>query len=188
MNDNELRGERENPQAYTDHGKETPAPLTRQDKLEKIRGIIESNDTAMITTVHEGKLMSRPMKLQEAEYDGTLWFVTKKDTAKYDEIRANPHVNVAFLGKGSVSLSGTAELVEDLALKKRLWNNWLGKFFDLEYDDPQLSLIKVIPESAEYWESVGKVKNVVNIVKAMRGDERAEERLNDSLEFDKGRQ
>lgn len=49
-------------------------PVTTQDKLEKIRKLIENNDTPMVTTVHGDKLISRPMKLQEAEFDGTLWF------------------------------------------------------------------------------------------------------------------
>lgn len=35
-------------------------PVTQQDKLEKIRKIIESNDTPMMTTVAGSKLISPP--------------------------------------------------------------------------------------------------------------------------------
>ena len=158
-------------------------PVTTQDKLEKIRKLIEDNDTPMVTTVHGDKLISRPMKLQEAEFDGTLWFYTTKDTAKYAELQDDSRVNVAFSGKGHLSLSGNAELVTDLPLKKRLWNNWIGKFFDLEYDDPQVVLIKVNPESAEYWENVGKIKSVVSSIKSIRGDKRSEEEVNATIDL-----
>ncbi len=161
--------------------KKVEVPVTQQDKLEKIRGIMDDNDTPMVTTVHGEKLISRPMKLQEAEFDGTLWFVTTKDTAKYAEIKKDSRVNVAFCGKGHLSLSGTAELVEDLSLKKRLWNKWLGKFFELEYDDPQLTLIKVNPESAEYWENVGKVKSMLTSIKSIGGDKPSDEEVNASV-------
>ena len=97
-------------------------PVTTQDKLEKIRKLIEDNDTPMVTIVHGDKLISRPMKLQEADFDGTLWFFTTRDTAKYAEPQEDARVNVAFAGKGHLSRSGNAEVVTDLPLKKRLWN------------------------------------------------------------------
>ena len=183
---NDQKNEKNLNQLHQDDKKKKPEvkpPVTEQDKLEKIRNIMENSDTPMVTTVHEGKLVSRPLKLQEAEFDGTLWFFTLKDTAKYGEIKADPRVNAAFSGDGYLSLSGKGEFVEDPALKKRLWNNWVGKFFDLEYDDPKLVLLKVTALSAEYWESEGRIKNIVNMVKSLGGDEKAEEELNSSIEF-----
>lgn len=162
---------------------EPKPPVTDQDKLEKIRGIIEDNETPMVTTVTNGKAMSRPMKVQEAEYNGTLWFFTTKDTAKYDEIKAESRVNVAFGDGDYLSISGQGEFVEDPGMKKRLWNKWAGDFFDIEYDDPNLVLLKVKAQSAEYWEGTGKIKSIINFVKSLGGDEKAEEEVNSSIEL-----
>ena len=179
----EKEAEKQRKEEFKELDKQVEEKVTYQDKLEKIRDIIDSNETCMVTTVSGEKLISRPMKLQEAEFDGTLWFVTTKDTAKFDELGADKRVNVAFNGKGQLSLSGYAELVEDLPLKKRLWNNWLGKFFEVEYDDPSLVLIKVVPESAEYWESMGRVKSIVETIKALRSDKTVETEANASVEL-----
>ena len=51
----------------------------------------------MLTTIGvDGRLVSRPMALQEAEFDGDLWFFAYADSAKVRQIRVNPEVNVAF--------------------------------------------------------------------------------------------
>ena len=42
-------------------------------------------------------MVSRPMGLQEAEFDGDLWFFAYADSAKVRQIRVNPEVNVVLL-------------------------------------------------------------------------------------------
>lgn len=91
---------------------------TRQEELETLRELIKDVDTAMLTTVSEEGLVSRPMKTQEVEFDGDLWFITKKDTDKYEEILHENEVNISYAGKSYVSIRGRAEIVEDIAKKK----------------------------------------------------------------------
>ncbi len=67
-----------------------------QEAIEKIRELIQGIDTAMLTTVSEEGLVSRPMKTQDIEFDGDLWFLTKKDTDKFHELLQNRQVNVAY--------------------------------------------------------------------------------------------
>lgn len=52
--------------------------MINQEELETVRELIKDIDTAMLTTVTEEGLVSRPMKTQEIEFDGDLWFFTKK--------------------------------------------------------------------------------------------------------------
>ncbi|HIX42269.1 MAG TPA: pyridoxamine 5'-phosphate oxidase family protein, partial [Candidatus Kurthia intestinigallinarum] len=54
---------------------------------------------------------------------------------------------------------------------KEFWNPIYEKMFDVAYDDPQLVLIKVHAESAEYWETGSTVKSVYNFVKKVVGKE-----------------
>ncbi|SEI91390.1 Pyridoxamine 5'-phosphate oxidase like [Bhargavaea ginsengi] len=58
----------------------------KQEEMETLRDLIKGVDTAMLTTVSDEGLVSRPMKTQEVEFDGDLWFFTKKETDKYKEI------------------------------------------------------------------------------------------------------
>src|SRR3712207_6232200 len=95
---------------------------SHQESIEKVNELINDIKVAMLTTISDGKAVSRPMQTQEAEFDGDLWFMTMKDTSKYQEILANPAVNVAYAGKSYVSISGTAEFSEDLNRKKEYWN------------------------------------------------------------------
>ncbi|RKJ18325.1 general stress protein, partial [Butyricicoccus sp. 1XD8-22] len=54
--------------------------MMNQDEIEILKELIKDIDIAMLTTATEEGLVSRPMKTQEVEFDGDLWFFTKKDT------------------------------------------------------------------------------------------------------------
>lgn len=54
-----------------------------QAAVETVRELIKGIEIAMLTTVTKEGLVSRPMKTQEVEFDGDLWFLTKEDTDKY---------------------------------------------------------------------------------------------------------
>ena len=142
-----------------------------QDELEKLRELIKDVDTAMLTTQSEEGLVSRPMKTQDVEYDGDLWFFTKKETDKYREVLHNKQVNVSYAGKSYVSVRGTAEVVEDPAKKKEYWNAAYEKLMDTTADDPNVILLKINVDAAEYWETGSMTKNAVNLFKKLTGGE-----------------
>ena len=96
--------------------------VVNQEAVETVKEIIKDIETAMFSTISEGGINARPMQTQDIEFDGDLWFLTKRDTSKYEEILANPNVNVAYVGKSYVSIRGKAEVVDDLEKKKALWN------------------------------------------------------------------
>ena len=68
----------------------------RQESIEKLKGLIEDIDFAMLTTHANGKLRSRPMSTQKFEFDGDLWFFTSDQTHKVEEIEKDNEVNVAY--------------------------------------------------------------------------------------------
>jgi general stress protein 26 len=126
------------------------------EQLAKLRELIEDIDFCMLTTVDaDGALRSRPMSTQQAEEDGDLWFFTSAQTGKVDEVAADSRVNVSYAAKQKaryVSVSGTAEVFRDRAKMKELWNPILKAWFPKGLDDPDLALLKVTVEQAEYWE------------------------------------
>jgi len=140
-----------------------------REAIEKVRELIKDIDTAMLTTIAPEGLVSRPLKTQDVEFDGDLWFLTSKDTDKYEELLDDPRVNVAYVGKSYVSVRGEAELVNDPAKIKEFWNVAYEKLLDTTYDDPNLVLIKVRAETAEYWETGNKFKTALHLFKRLAG-------------------
>ncbi|MCM3706841.1 MULTISPECIES: pyridoxamine 5'-phosphate oxidase family protein [Cytobacillus] len=159
--------------------------MINQEELETVRELIKDIDTAMLTTVTEEGLVSRPMKTQEIEFDGDLWFFTKKETAKYEEILHDQDVNVAYAGKSYVSVRGKAEIVEDLEKKKELWSKAYEEIMQTSYDDPNVVLIKVKTEAAEYWETGNFTKKAAFLFKRMTGKNSKSADINETVEINK---
>ncbi len=154
-----------------------------RQELEKLRELIKDVDTAMLTTQTSEGLISRPMKTQEVEFDGDLWFFTKKETDKYKEVLERPEVNVAYAGRSYVSIRGKAEIVNDINKKKELWNAAYEKLLETSVDDPNIILIKVEAEAAEYWETGNLTKNIVNLYKKLTKNESDTENINETIEL-----
>lgn len=143
-----------------------------EEALETLKKIIEGADVAMLATVNaEGKIISRPMKLQEVAYDGDIWFLTRTDTDTYEDVVRSPSVNVIIADKSYASISGTAEIVNDVAKIKEFWNKAYEVMFDLQPDDPKLILIKVSSDTAEYWATGSLVKSAYNFAKKVIGND-----------------
>ena len=143
------------------------------EAVKKIAELIKDIDFGMLTSVDsDGTLHSRPMSCnREVEFDGTVWFFTSTKTHKVEEITRRPQVNVSFADpkrQTYVSLTGTAELVQDKAKIKELWQPELKAWFPQGVDEPDIALIKINAESAEYWDSPSSpVAHVIGLVKAL---------------------
>lgn len=148
---------------------------TNQEAIKKLRELINDIDIAMLTTVDEdGTLRSRPMGTQKAEFDGDLWFLTRVDTPKVDEIQRQSRVNVSYAKPDKnrfVSVSGTAVLINDKAKIDEFWDPIYKVFFPEGKDDPRLRLLKVNVEKAEYWTTGNLIATVIGFAKAMAGQE-----------------
>jgi len=130
----------------------------KNKQLEKIQEMVEDIRTAMMTTVDDqGNLVSRPMAALQMDEDGTIWFFTKRTSPKVDQIDNNQHrVNLSFSDVSDanyVSISGTADELDDRAKIDELWNPQAKAWFPKGKDDPELILLKVHTQMAEYWDS-----------------------------------
>ena len=133
------------------------AEADHKDEIKKVGELIKGIKFAMLTTVEEdGSLHSRPMATQQVEFDGDLWFFTHISAPKVWEAQQHRQVSVTFEDPGKstfISTSGVAQLVRDREKMKELWTPILKTFFKQGLDDPDLGLIKVSVEKAEYWDS-----------------------------------
>ena len=159
-----------------------------QDDIQKLGELIEDIQITMLTTVDEdGSLRSRPMSTQQIEFDGDLWFFTSASAAKVHEVQRNHQVNLAYANPDDqryVSVSGTSELVRDRAKITELWNPIYQAWFPAGLDDPDLALLKVQVEKAEYWESPSsKVVQLIGFVKAVATGKPYEGGKNEKIEL-----
>ncbi len=58
----------------------------------------------LTTTTRERKLTSRPMALQEVEFDGDLWFFAEQSAPWLTDISRSPQVNVGVGSGGHLGL------------------------------------------------------------------------------------
>jgi len=125
--------------------------------LKKLRKLIKGARVAMLTTVSpDGTLRSRPMATLKAPFEGDVWFFTRATTSKADEIRDNDHVNVSFSDGDDnryLSISGTASLVRDKDRLEQLWSGRLKNWFPDGKKDPDLALLRVRVDRADYWDA-----------------------------------
>ncbi|MQA35357.1 pyridoxamine 5'-phosphate oxidase family protein [Modestobacter roseus] len=140
-------------------------PDTTTSDRQHIADLVSKAKVAMLTTMTpEGRHVSRPMALQEAEFDGDLWFFASADSAKVHQIEAAPAVNVSFSDTGDhswTSIAGTAHVVSDRAKAEQLYTKVLQAWFPQGLDTPGLTLIRVEAESAEYWEGPSSTASYV---------------------------
>lgn len=127
-----------------------------QSTREKVTKLIDAAKVGMLTTMtQDGQHHSRPMRLQETEFDGDLWFFTYESSNKVTDIALNPQVNIAFSDSGNtwISLSGTAKVVDDKDKANELWSPFLKSWFPDGLETKGLTLIKLEAQSAEYWDA-----------------------------------
>ena len=110
---------------------------------------------AMLTTEDGGVLRARPMVAAQDEFDGNLWFFTRASSHKVTEAARSP-VCVTYADGGRqefVSLSGHAELVRDKARMAAHWSEAMRTWFPGGKEDPELAMLQIHVESAEYWDA-----------------------------------
>lgn len=133
---------------------------TRSDAeaREKVWDMIRDVGVAMMVTGDSsGRLRARPMHAARLEeFDGTLWFFTRAPTPKTEELRDDDRVLLAYADpshQNYVSVFGRATVVRDAGRQRELWSEPMRTWFPKGAEDPELALIRVETEGAEYWDT-----------------------------------
>lgn len=128
------------------------------NKIDKLHDLIKDIRFAMFTTrAANGTLRSRPMTTQgdRSEQQDCLWFFASRSGEPVAELQADPIVNLAYADPGSdtyVSVCGSATVVEDPVRKQQMWSKFAQAWFPDGPDDPDLALVRVQINEAEYWD------------------------------------
>jgi general stress protein 26 len=119
-----------------------------------VQDLIKGHEVVGFITIGEdGMPNCRAMMTQEAEPDMDLWFATRMDSQKVDELRKNPKVGLYYYNQQDwsyVSIGGTVEVIQDRERFKRYWKDSWRRWFPKGPDDPEAVLLKVNAEVVTY--------------------------------------
>jgi general stress protein 26 len=144
----------------------------KNEAVQKLKSLLDAIKIAMLVTSNaDAHLKARPMATADVDEEGNIWFFTNEYTQKIKEVSFNNEVMLNYAAPGTnsyVTINGTASLVNDGKKIKELWNPIYKVWFPLGQDDPNLTLLKVVPGYIEYWDgSASKVVMAVQMLKAM---------------------
>jgi general stress protein 26 len=148
--------------------REPPDP----EAVAKLGELIGEIRTAMLTVADEdGALRSVPMHTQQTPFEGSLYFLTGKGARKVVDLEPDQQVNLAYADPGAsryVSVTGRVQLLDDRAKIDELWSPLYLASWPEGKNDPDLAVLKVEVDRAEYWETPGsKVVQVLGFAKAL---------------------
>ncbi|HWP18539.1 MAG TPA: pyridoxamine 5'-phosphate oxidase family protein [Burkholderiaceae bacterium] len=113
----------------------------------------------MLTTRHsDGQLRSRPMTTQNRSLDDdspVLWFFVSQRSEPAMDLKDDGAVNIAYASPERdryVSIAGFARFVQDPAKVRELWDPACEAWFPNGPEDPDLGLLAVHIDHAEYWD------------------------------------
>jgi general stress protein 26 len=140
------------------------------DPIAKLNELIKGIDFAMLTTIRtNGSLHSCPMASEKVDKDGILWFFSSNNSEKVEAIKTDARVNLAYSDPGTqryVSITGTAEPARDHVKAKEQWKPLYSAWFPMGLQDPNLILLKVHIQAAEYWdEAAGRMVPLAGFAK-----------------------
>jgi general stress protein 26 len=125
---------------------------------DKLWELIKDIKFGMLTTRHaDGHLHSRPMTTQNAHLDDdrALWLFMSRQSDSAADLQASPAVCMSYADTDDdsyVCVSGSAVASEDAAKKQALWSPMAKAWFPGGVDDPDLLLVRLDIEHADYWD------------------------------------
>lgn len=160
--------------------------MNKQAQMDTIQAMVKDIKYTMMTTRNdENHLHSCPMNTIETSIGAKeIWFIGHKPSETVDNIEQNPEVNLAYVTQESdkyLSISGTAELVEDEEKLNELWSVMYNAYFEQGKEDPSVQLIKVVPHGAEYWANGNAITSAVKMAAAALTDNAVEKSLGENF-------
>ena len=136
--------------------------------IDRVWELMKRIGFAMLVTRDGDKLRARPMSAYPQGEENAIYFLTDARHHKEEEIARDPQVNLSFADAGDqkyVSVTGTAVISNDRAKIKQLFSTPAKAWWD-SAEDPNIRILKVTPDEAEFWDSPGTVISYVKMAAA----------------------
>jgi general stress protein 26 len=136
---------------------------------DRVWDLMKSIGFAMLVTRDGDKLRARPMSAYPERDENAVYFLTDARRHKDEEIARNPGVNLSFADTAKqkyLSVTGSAVISNDRAKIKQLFSMPAKAWWD-SADDPNIRVLKVTPDDAEFWDSPGSIASYVKMAAAV---------------------
>lgn len=136
--------------------------------VDRVWELMKKIGFAMLVTCDGDKLRARPMSAYLQRDENAIYFLTDARHHKDEEIARDPSVNLSFADAGGqkyVSVTGTAVVDNDRAKIKELFSTPAKAWWN-SADDPNIRVLKITPDDAEFWDSPGTVISYVKMASA----------------------
>jgi len=142
--------------------------LKNDEAVEKIKELAKDIGTCMFCTQVAGlPFRTRPMSTIDVDDDGNLWFFSGASSDKNDEIGSDDIVQLIYAKNAKshfMTITGKSQIIKDKNKIEELWTPVAKAWFTEGKDDPDISVIKVTPQDAYYWDTVhGKMITLLKI-------------------------
>ena len=136
--------------------------------IDRVWELMETVHFCMFSTWTGTRLRSRPMSASLDRNENVIRFLTDVRQHKDDEVREYPQVCLAFSDprhQKYVSISGQAQISNDRGMIRKLWS-LPAKAWWQSAEDPNIRVITVMPEEAEWWDSPGTLVSYISMAAA----------------------
>jgi general stress protein 26 len=135
---------------------------------DRVWDLMQKIGFAMLVTHDGDRLRARPMSAYLKRDQNAIYFLTDARRHKDEEITRNPGVNLSFANASDqkyLSITGTAIVSNDRARIKELFSTTAKAWWN-SADDPNIRVLKITPDDAEFWDMPGSVISYVKMAAA----------------------
>jgi general stress protein 26 len=142
--------------------------LHNTEAIDKLKSLVNEINICLFCTnlKTDDGATCRPMSAIKVCDQGNIWFFSEKNSDKNKAIAADKVVQLFFSHPGKSSylvVNGAAEIRVDPSKIDELWTPAAKIWFKEGKDDPTISIIKVKPTTAYYWDTDGN--RMINFLK-----------------------
>ena len=137
--------------------------------------LMEESKAAILTTIDlEGFPITRAMfnlrnkeqfpefsEVFKNEYNQfTIYISTNTSSSKIAHLSKNPNMCVYFCDSDDfkgLMLGGSAEIIIDMELKKKIWLDWWTRYYPEGLEDPDYTLLRIEPKNARFYYKLNQV-------------------------------
>lgn len=132
--------------------------LIGKEGVEKIKELVDKASSCFFCTdmEHNKSFETRPMAPQKVDDQGTIWFLSAKDSHKNLELQEDPKAQLLFQGSSYshfLSLYGRVVISQDKNKIHELWEPTMKTWFTEGEDDPRITVLEFRPTEGHYWDT-----------------------------------
>lgn len=130
------------------------------EAIDRVWEMMDDIRTCMLVTKQRLTLRARPMHAVPSREEGCVWFLTDARGHKDEELMRDPQGALVFADKSNndfLSVSGEAEVLNDRTKINELWSDAAKAFWPAGKGDPNIRVLRFLPEDAEYWDGPSSI-------------------------------